>query len=291
MNTMRIACLLALASALPLLAAPQGADDSPRHRLLADYGWTFTTGDVPGAEAAAFDDSGWREVDLPHDWSIEGPYDENAATTGRGGYLPTGVGWYRRAFTLPEAMSGRRVSIEFDGVFENSDVWVNGQHLGHRPYGYIGFAYDLTPHLVEGENVVAVRVDNSNQPNSRWYTGSGIYRHVWLTVTDPLHVAQWGTFVTTPDVTSDRASVEIRTRLANDGQTIRRGELMSVILDPAGGEVARSTAPFTLSAGQETTLTQRLSVETPTLWSLETPALYALHTTVLEPGGARRTRR
>jgi beta-galactosidase len=285
MRLIRPSALVILVASVFAATATAQEPDSPRHRLLADFGWTFTTGDVPGAEAAAFDDSGWREVNLPHDWSIEGPYDENAATTGRGGYLPTGVGWYRRLFALPEGADGRRISIEFDGVFENSDVWVNGQHLGHRPYGYIGFAYDLTPHLVEGENVVAVRVDNSNQPNSRWYTGSGIYRHVWLTITDPLHVALWGTFVTTPDVTPERASLEIRTRLSNDGQTIRRGEVMSVILDPSGGEVTQTVAPFTLSAGQEATLTQRLSVEAPTLWSLEAPALYALRTTVLEPGG------
>jgi beta-galactosidase len=250
-----------------------------------DYGWTFTTGDPVGAEQPAFDDSGWRYVDLPHDWSIEGPYDEQAATTGRGGYLPTGVGWYRRSFALPDGADGRQVSIEFDGVYQNSDVWINGQHLGHRPYGYISFAYDLTPHLVEGKNVVAVRVDNSRQPNSRWYSGSGIYRHVWLNATDPLHVAQWGTFVTTPEVDSARAVVDVRTRLVNDGPSIRRGELLSVVLDADGEEVGRTVAPFTIDSGGSATVPQQLSVDAPALWSLDSPTLYSLQTTVLEPGG------
>ena len=266
-------------------AVAQDRHELPRQRLLADYGWTFTTGDPVGAEQPAFDDSGWRSVDLPHDWSIEGPYDEAAATTGRGGYLPTGVGWYRRSFTLPEDSDGRQVWIEFDGVYQNSDVWINGQHVGHRPYGYVSFYYDITPHLKAGENVIAVRVDNSRQPNSRWYSGSGIYRHVWLTMTDPLHVAQWGTFVTTPEVDSTRASVEVRTRLANDGRSVRRGELLSVVLDEAGVEVARTVAPFTMNAGAEATLTQQLSVDAPALWSLESPTLYSLKSIVLEAGG------
>ena len=212
-------------------AIAQDGSQAPRQRLLMDFGWTFTTGDPEGAGQPAFDDSDWRSVDLPHDWSIEGPYDENAATTGRGGYLPTGVGWYRRSFEVPDEWSDQRVSIEIDGAYQNSDVWVNGHHLGHRPYGYIGFRYDLTPHLVEGENVVAVRVDNSHQPNSRWYSGSGIYRHVWLTVTDPLHVDHWWTFVNTPEVDASAAVVDVYTRILNEGTDERRGTLRSVILD------------------------------------------------------------
>jgi len=264
--------------------AAQQTAESPRQRLLMDYGWTFTTGEPVGAEQQAFDDSAWRSVDLPHDWSIEGPYDEQAATSGRGGYLPTGVGWYRRSFDLPDGGADRHFAIEFDGVYQNSDVWINGQHLGHRPYGYVSFHYDLTPHLVEGDNVVAVRVDNSRQPNSRWYSGSGIYRHVWLTVTDPLHVAPWGTFVTTPEVDSARAMVDVRTRLVNDGPSTRRGELLSVVLDADGAEVERTVAPFTLTAGESRTLAQQLSVEAPALWSLDSPVLYTLRTTVLDPG-------
>jgi beta-galactosidase len=266
-------------------AAAQDQSRPARQRLLMDYGWKFTKGDVAGAKMPSFDDSGWRSLDLPHDWSIEGPYDENAATGGRGGYLPTGIGWYRRSFTLPEGPPGRRVTIEFDGVYQNSDVWINGHHLGHRPYGYISFYYDVTPHLVNGQNVVAVRADNSRQPNTRWYSGSGIYRHVWLTVTDPLHVGHWGTFVTTPEVDSAAALVAVRTQIVNDGTSERNGRLRSVILDAAGIELARAEAPFTLAAGEATDLTQQLPVEGPALWSPEAPALYTLRATVLDPAG------
>ena len=276
-----LAFLLACAVARPGLAQEQPA----RQRLLMDYGWRFTMGDATGAEAPGFDASGWRAVDLPHDWSIEGPYDEHAATTGRGGYLPTGIGWYHRAFRLPAGSRGRRVTIEFDGVYENSDVWINGHHLGRRPYGYITFHYDLTPHLVPGENVVAVRVDNSRQPNTRWYSGSGIYRHVWLTVTDPLHVGQWGTFVTTPEVDTAHALVAVRTRMVNDDRRERRGTIRSTILDDSGREVARADLAFTLAGGAGADLSQQLRVEEPRHWSLETPSLYTLRTTVLDPTG------
>jgi beta-galactosidase len=281
MTRMSLLALLAIVGGLPAMAQ----DRAPRQRVLMDYGWRFTTGDPAGADDAGFDDTGWRALDLPHDWSIEGPYDSAAATTGRGGSLPTGVGWYRRTFTTPRAWRGRRVTIEFDGVYENSDVWINGHHLGKRPFGYISFHYDLTPHLREGRNVVAVRVDNSNQPNSRWYSGSGIYRHVWLTVTDPLHIGQWGTFVTTPQVDSAAAEVAVRTRIVSDGSTDRRIDVRLIVLDPEGSEVARVQDASTVAANGETDVRQRLRVERPALWSLETPMLYTLRTTVLDERG------
>ncbi len=285
MTTTSVPLVLLLSCAVAGLGGAQEGSQSSRQRLLMDYGWTFTTGDPAGAEQPGFDDSGWRSLDLPHDWSIEGPYDQNAPTTGRGGYLPTGVGWYRRVFTIPAGVRGRRVTIELDGVYQNSDVWVNGQHLGSRPNGYVSFHYDLTPHLVDGENVVAVRVDNSRQPSSRWYSGSGIYRHVWLTVTDPLHVAHWGTYVTTPEVDAAGATVAVRTHVVNDGTSERRGTLRSAVVDASGREVARAEASFTLVAGAGTDLAQRLPVNAPVLWSPDTPVLYTLRTTVLDPAG------
>jgi beta-galactosidase len=277
------ACLGMLAAwAVPVAAQETGP---ARQRLLADYGWTFTRGDPQRAQEPSFDDSGWRRLDLPHDWSIEGPYDSAAATGGGGGYLPTGIGWYRRAFEVPDAWAGRSVSVEFDGVFERSDVWVNGHHLGHRPYGYIGFRYDLTPHLVAGRNVIAVRVDNSHQPNSRWYTGSGIYRHVWLTVTDPLHLARWGTFVTTPEVDSARAVVDVRARVVNRDGSERRGSLRSAVVDAAGRELARVQSPFAVAAGSEAELHQELALRRPALWSVASPVLHELRTTLVDPEG------
>ncbi len=278
------AALLAASIVAGSAAAQQGAP-SPRQRLLMDYGWTFTRGDPAGAEQPGFNDRAWRSVDLPHDWSIEGPYDEHAPTGGRGGYLPTGVGWYRRAFSLPAGSRGRRVTIEFDGVYQNSDVWVNGHHLGSRPNGYVSFVYDLTPYLGGGKNVVAVRVDNSHQPNTRWYSGSGIYRHVWLIVTDPLHIGPWGTYVTTPEVDSAAARVAVRTHIVNEGTSERHATLRSVILDASGHETARAELPFTLAAGDEGDLAQQLTVDAPALWSLTTPILYTLRTTVLDGRG------
>jgi beta-galactosidase len=276
-SVLLVACTLARPA-----VAQEGAS---RVRLLMDYGWTFTWGDPAGAEVPRFDDSGWRSVDLPHDWSIEGPYDSAATTTGRGGYLPTGIAWYRRAFALPAGARGRRVTIEFDGVYQNSDVWVNGHHLGNRPNGYVSFVYDLTPFVGGGRNVVAVRVDNSHQPNSRWYSGSGIYRHVWLIVTDPLHLGPWGIYVTTPEVDTAAARVAVRSHIVNEGPNARRATLRSVILDASGRETARAELPFTLAAGDERDLAQQLTVDAPARWSLTTPTLYTLRTSVLDGRG------
>ena len=145
-----------------------------------------------GSEQPGYDSSAWRKLDVPHDWSVEGRFEADHPTAAPGGYLPAGIGWYRKTFDVPAELDGRRMFIEFDGVYMNSEVWINGQYLGIRPYGYLGFQYELTPHLnIGGENVIAVRVDDELQPSARWYTGTGIYRHVWLTHTDPVHVAHW----------------------------------------------------------------------------------------------------
>ncbi len=255
-----------------------------RQRLSMDPGWRFTLGDPAGAELPKFDDHQWRTLDLPHDWSIEGTPSKDAPGGGRLGYFPMGTGWYRKSFQLPGGTRGHEVWLEFDGVYMNSDVWVNGVHLGHRPYGYISFAYDVTDHLVSGVNVVAVRVDNSRQPSSRWYTGSGIYRHVWLSVVDPLHVGHWGTYLTTPRADSAGADVLARTVVENGYRTPRRGVLRSSVVDSGGREVARVEAPFSLAAGQKIELEQHLEVGTPLLWSVETPHLYTLRSTVTDGG-------
>ncbi len=263
--------------ALSLTASPAAGQ---RQRLSMDPGWRFTLGDPASAEQPGFDDRGWRRLDLPHDWSIEGTPRQDAPGGGGMGYYPAGVGWYRKAFRMPDGSRGRLALLEFDGIYMNSDVWINGVHLGRRPYGYIGFAYDVTRHLKSGVNVVAVRVDNSRQPNSRWYTGSGIYRHVWLTTVAPLHVGHWGTYLTTPVVDSAGAEVMIRTRVENDRAAPRRGVLRSVVLDSAGREAGRTETPFSLAAGQHVELEQRVRIDAPRLWSVETPYLYALRSEV-----------
>jgi beta-galactosidase len=264
--------LLLLAAATPAVAQ--------RQRLSMDPGWRFILGDPSGAQQPSFDDRKWRTLDLPHDWSIEGTPDKNAPGGGGTGYFPGGTGWYRKTFRLPKDARGQLIWLEFDGVYMNSDVWINGVHLGNRPNGYVSFAYDVTGHLVPGINVVAVRVDNSRQPNSRWYTGSGIYRHVWLAISDRLHVGHWGTYVTTPRADSAGAEVVVRTRIENDQAQPRRGVLRSVVTDSTGREVARGDTSFSLAAGGKVELEQRLSVESPYLWSVDRPALYSLHSTV-----------
>src|SRR5436190_6577897 len=204
-----------------------------------DSRWRFHLGDAPGAQDVAFDDAAWRSLDVPHDWSIEGEFSEQNPAGVGGGALPGGVGWYRKTFSVPAADSGRLVFVEFDGVYRNSEVWINGRYLGKRPYGYSAFRYELTPQLRYGteRNVIAVRVDNSQQPNSRWYSGSGIYRHVRLVTTDRVHVDQWGTYVTTPAVSAESSRVTILTSVRNEGHGRQRVVLRTIVYDSGGKEV------------------------------------------------------
>jgi len=249
-----------------------------------DAGWAFIKGDVPGAEDPAFDDAGWRQLDLPHDWSIEGPFSEDHLSGGGGGSLPGGVGWYRKRFTLPAQDQGKRISFTFDGVYKESNTWINGHRLGFHPYGYTSFHYDLTPHLHfgEGENVLAVRVDDSCQPDARWYTGSGIYRHVWLTVTDPLHVAHWGTYARTPSVSGAVAQVEMLTQVRNENEVPKHCTLITALVDAEGTAVGQSTSQHPIAAGQSHAFVQRIRVPQPRLWSVDDPYLYRVQSTVQE---------
>jgi len=225
-----------IAIVLGILAAAASPSAAQRQRLSMDPGWRFTLGDPAGAQQPGFNDREWRRLDLPHDWSIEGTPREDAPGGGRVGFYPTGIGWYRKAFRVPTGTRGQTAWLEFDGVYMNSEVWINGVSLGRRPFGYIGFAYDITRHLTPGTNVVTVRVDNSAQPSSRWYTGSGIYRHVWLSFADPLHVGHWGTFVTTPRADSASAEVVVRTRVTS---TVAR---MAVVTAQAAGIASTTSA-------------------------------------------------
>jgi beta-galactosidase len=255
---------------------------NPRQHLLMDYNWRFEQSDVTGADKESFDDNQWRMLNLPHDWSIEGEFKEDATTGGHGGYLPTGIGWYRKHFVLPTAGKNQQTWVEFEGVYMNSDVWVNGHHLGNHPYGYTSFGYDLSPFLKEGENVIAVRVDNSVQPNSRWYSGSGIDRHVWLNIAGPVHVSQWGTYIKTPSVDSSTATVVIRTSIENNLAAPRTIFLRSVVVDASGDDVATVEAPVSLAPSRATVSEQNITISSPELWSTESPALYNLHSIILE---------
>ncbi len=253
------------------------ANPRPGKRVSFNQDWRFQLGDVTNGQDTGLDDSQWRRLDLPHDWSIEGEFSEKAPAGTGGGALPGGVGWYRKSFTIPATAKGKQIFIEFDGVYRNSEVWINGHYLGKRPYGYISFQYDLTPHLIYGSNrnVIAVKVDNSQQPNSRWYSGSGIYRNVWLTTLDPVHVEHWGTYWTTPEVNTQSATVIINTKVKSAAPV----NLTTIIQDASGREVARS-----IEKGAPAEVSQTLKVSSPVLWSDERPYLYKI-VSQLEQGG------
>ncbi len=245
-----------------------------------DFDWKFARGDSATAMIPTFDDTDWRTVQVPHDWSIEGPFSpDNASGTG---YLPGGVGWYRKSFTLDGSLRSRRIAVEFDGIYCNSDVWINGVHLGRRPFGYIGFQYDLTPHVrFDGQNVLAVRVDHSRVADSRWYTGSGIYRHVRLVITDPVHIAHWGTFVSTPVIEPGRADVRIQTDIANESALAADIVLISEIYTPDNISAARTQIAQSLAAGAADSLVQTVRLPDPVLWDVDNPALYTLRSTLV----------
>jgi beta-galactosidase len=269
-------------SALPGSAMPA----QPERRSNFDSQWKFVKGDPQGAQTPEFNDASWRTLDLPHDWSIEGPFSEDAPAAGTGAYLPTDIGWYRKHFTLPAATRGKRVALQFDGVYQRSEVWMNGTSLGMRPYGFTTFSYDLTPHLKPAgrPNQIAVRVDNSLQPNCRWYTGSGIYRHTWLIITDPIHLAQWGTFVTTPTVSPQSAAIEITARVVNETGGDAACELKTEIFDQKGTVVQQGSSTMSIQARSDGIFRQRLQVTLPALWSVSTPNLYTLRSKLQSRG-------
>ena len=281
------------AQAAPL-TAPARASAEPGRSIELSDGWRFAlvnpagatdpTGAYADAATPGFDDSGWRTVSVPHDWSIELTPTTESNTTSGTGFLPGGLGWYRRSFTLPPSLAGKRISVEFDGVYMDSSVYCNGTLVGNHPYGYTGFAFDLTPLLhTDGTtpNVIAVKVQNQ-LPSSRWYSGSGIYRHARLVVTDPVHVQRWGTFVTTPDLAATapagHAAVRVQTTVANDSGTRAQVTVHSTVKDPAGRTVARTSSDVTADAGRPATATHEMTVADPQLWSFDTPHLYTLQT-------------
>jgi len=242
--------------------------------------WRFTLADSTlNASTPTFDDGRWRKLSVPHDWSIEADFsDKNPASPG-GGALPGGLGWYRKTFTVDKKSKDKRIFIDFDGVYRNSEVWINGTSLGKRPNGYISFRYDLTPYIKFGENnVIAVKVDNSKQPNSRWYSGSGIFRNVWLTTTNPVHVDLWGTYVTTPKINADSAEVAIQTTVRNDEKRVKSVKVEQLLYDAQGTLVNKVDGPMYVGAGTSHQYLQQISVKKPILWSIDNPYLYKLVT-------------
>ena len=261
--------------ALATISMKAAEPNAPRLQLSADSGWKFLLGDPGGAEAPSFADTAWRTVNLPHDWSIESKPDANNPSGADGGFFPGGIGWYRKTFSAPSDWRGKRVSVEFDGVYRDATVYLNGHKLGTHPYGYTSFTSDLTSDLnFSGPNVLAVRADNSAQPNSRWYSGSGIYRHVRVVVTDPTHVAHWGVFVTSPKVSNESATVAIQTRITNDSSNSSAVTVETTLYDRAGHEAGNGNSTLAIAAGKEMDAAQTIAVANPALWSTASPTLY-----------------
>ena len=277
------ALLLLLALGTATVAAAGDWLEPGERRARFDASWTFQKGDPPGAERPDFADQGWRRLDLPHDWAIEGPFDP--AISPHTGSLPSfGVAWYRKRFAVPVAARGRQYSVEIDGAMANATVFLNGVKLGGRPYGYIGFSFDLTPQLRFGaENVLAVRLAPEPE-SSRWYPGAGLYRHVWIEATGPVHVERWGTFVTTPAVSDAGATVAIRTDLRNREGQQERVTLETAIVDPDGHEVTRASSEPDLSAGATEAVLVRVTVPAPVRWDLDRPRLYRAVSTIVRRG-------
>ena len=239
-----------------------------RERKCFDADWRFVLADSAHMADVDYNDSHWRKLSLPHDWAIEGDFYAGNPSGAGGGALPGGVGWYRKTFSIPLTPSqdgGTSCFIEFDGVYMNSTVYVNGQKVGFRPYGYSSFEYDITEYLKKGENIIAVRVDNSDQPNSRWYSGCGIYRHVWLTQTEHTHVAHWGTYVTSSLSKNNKtATFNVMVEVANKTKDTR---ITNILLDAEGKEIAKSNG-------------STLQVKNPHLWTLDNPYIYKVRTEI-----------
>ena len=274
-----------LTLALTFTLAAQGQSSRTVSNL--DKGWKFTLGDPAGASAVQYNDRFWRTLDLPHDWSIEG---ENLQSNPGGtniGFFPMGTGWYRKTFDVAGYSKSKLYFIEFDGVYMNSTVWLNGHEIGTWPYGYSSFAYDLTPYLKAKGNVIAVRVDNSRQPNSRWYSGSGIYRHVRLVSTTKTRFDRWGIFQFTESIDGGKAAVKISSTLTNDDPKVSKATIRQTILDAEGNVVATDERQEDIPVSGKLTIEQHLSVPSARLWKLDDPYLYTLRSEIIAAGSQK----
>jgi len=250
-----------------------------------DSDWKFHLGEVSGAQGATFDDSAWTSLDVPHDWSIALPFNQSSTATYEGGYLDGGIGWYRKTFTIPAAAAGQKLFVQFDGTYMDSTVYLNGTQVCARPYGYSSYECDITSNAKTGtSNVLAVRLNNQT-PSSRWYSGSGIYRHTWLKTVNPVRVAYTGTQVSTPTVSTSSATVNIEVTVQNDTTSTAAVSVTSSDRDSSGTEVAKATSDATsVAAGKTADVAQTTTVTNPKLWSPATPNVYSVVTTVSSGG-------
>src|SRR4051812_47315439 len=251
-----------------------------QQKVRFDDDWRFHRGDVSNGEQTSLNDADWSTVQLPHDWSIEdlpgtnSPFSPDAVNGVSVGFTTGGIGWYRKTFTIPAADQNKVVYILFDGVYMNADVWLNGEHLGNHPYGYTSFYYNISKKLKPGtQNVLAVQVKNEGA-TSRWYPGSGINRHVWLITKAPQHIAQWGTYITTDNVSTKGATVHITTTVQNESAQPSSIRLQTLILNSKGAQVGTKASEQTVQPNTSYDFSQNAAVQNPQLWSVDSPTLY-----------------
>jgi hypothetical protein len=245
-----------------------------QNKVLFNDQWKFHLGDTAEGAVVSFDDQKWESVTLPHDWTIAGPFSKQWASAT--GYLPGGIGWYRKTFQLPKEAENTKWTIYFDGVYKNAEVWINGHHLGKRPNGFVSFYYDLSPYLKSGNNLLAVKVDHREFADSRWYTGSGIYRNVYLLKQHPLHIATWGVAFSTPQITDQEAKGHVRIQLENDNASKAAAEMEIVLLDESGKVVAQEKKEVMLSGDKQQEVQAAFTLAKPQRWSVDRPYLYTL---------------
>jgi beta-galactosidase len=254
-------------------------------KLSYNSDWRFFLGDPDHQVMMDPENEAWRSLELPHDWSIELDRDPAAPSTASGGFFPMGRAWYQKTIDAPEDWRGKKVLIEFEGVYMNAEIWVNENFLGRHPFGYTSFTHDLSPFLKYGQmNLLRVMVDNAAQMNSRWYSGSGIYRPVWLWISGPVHIAHWGVWATTPEVNPQAALVQAHTKIANESGAEQDLTLRTTLFSPQGDRVAEAVSSQKIAAGAEVTLHHDLHAGNPELWSPESPALYRLVSEVSSAG-------
>jgi len=262
-------------------------DAQPRSEIDFNEGWKFFLGNDSSVIDPKFNDSRWRSLSLPHDWSIESDFIKDAPATNQGGSLPGGIGWYRKTFTFPTTRKNKNVSIEFDGVYKNSEVWINGHYLGKRPYGYVSFSYDLTGYIFPSpqKNVIVVKVDNSQQPDSRWYSGSGIYRNVKLHVTNNISITISGIFINADKIENNKVDIAVSINVLNNSLKRKIVDIYTNILDAKGNLVTSSNNSVrkAISVGQEV-FKGELNIINPILWSPERPYLYKAVTKIMANG-------
>ncbi len=258
------------------------ANQEARQKIRLDDDWKFMLGDPDKAAAPDFDDAHWRIVTVPHDWSIESKIDPAAPMGGSGGFFPSGIGWYRHKLEIAPEQIGKHIEVEFEGIYENASIYLNGKKLYTQPYGYTTFFVDLTHDVQPGHNELAVRVDNSQQKNSRWYAGSGIYRHVWLHVTDPVHVSNEGVFVRTDNASDAEANLSIDTEVSNTTGQPMDVQIVSTGIGPDNKEVFKATGTVHLPENRTAKITSQAKVDAPPLWSPETPNMCKITTDLVK---------